>query len=130
GQGLVVPRTYAQAHNFDDVCRDFSIQGWPISVRHSGGGVVPQGPDIINVSLAYRVDERPLDHAGTAYTRLVTVLADTLLRFGVKASAQAVEGSFCDGRFNLACMVDGQPRKIAGTAQQWRRQKRPDGDGT
>jgi lipoate-protein ligase A len=32
-----------------------------------------------------------------------------------------VEGSFCDGRFNLAWGPPHDARKIAGTAQYWRR---------
>ncbi|PLL93607.1 lipoate-protein ligase A, partial [Klebsiella michiganensis] len=31
-----------------------------------------------------------------------------------------VKGSFCDGRYNLACGEGGDARKIAGTAQYWR----------
>ena len=30
-------------------------------------------------------------------------------------------GSFCDGRFNLAVCAQGRLRKIAGSAQYWRR---------
>ena len=40
-----------------------------------------------------------------------------MARLGVVAEPQAVAGSFCDGRFNLA--VAG--RKLVGTAQSWRR---------
>jgi lipoate-protein ligase A len=45
------------------------------------------------------------------------MLGAALESMGIFASAQSVEGSFCDGRFNLA--VGG--RKLAGTAQAWRR---------
>lgn len=118
-QGLVVPRTYAARPGFSAAQTDFSRQGWPIHVRQSGGGVVPQGPGIINLSLAQPFSGRPLDHADAFYQHLCGLIAASLLFFGIEARAQAVEGSFCDGRYNLAV---GQPaRKIAGTAQWWRR---------
>src|SRR3546814_15497501 len=41
---------------------------------------------------------------------------------GVDAHTQAVDGSFCDGRYNLAVGAGQEARKIAGTAQVWRRQ--------
>lgn len=126
-QGLVVPRTYLRSAQFDNVCEQFARQGWPISVRHSGGGVVPQGTGIINVSLAYAVQGKPLDHADTAYQLICRIIGQSLLDYGIETRAQAVEGSFCDGRFNLATGPESDPRKVVGTAQVWRRQP---GDGT
>lgn len=124
-QGLVVPRTYASAPHFDAVCQQFAAKGWPIQVRHSGGGVVPQGPGIINVSLAWPEQGKPLDHSDGAYDALCRLMSDALEPLGVAARPRAVEGSFCDGRFNLACPVGQSQRKIAGTAQLWRRQNIP-----
>jgi hypothetical protein len=40
--------------------------------------------------------------------------------FGVASHCRAVSGSFCDGRYNLACGEGEQARKIVGTAQYWR----------
>lgn len=125
-QGLVVPRTYLRSPVFHEVCRDFDAQGWPVSVRHSGGGVVPQGPGILNVSLAYAIEGRPLDHSDSAYQLLCDLMSTAIARFGISAQARAVEGSFCDGRFNLATGDATDPRKIAGTAQLWRRLPHPD----
>jgi lipoate-protein ligase A len=51
------------------------------------------------------------------YAALCDSLATAFARLGVVASPQAVQGSFCDGRWNLA--VNG--RKLVGTAQAWRR---------
>lgn len=128
-QGLVVPRSYLRSAHFDGVCQDFASRGWPVSVRHSGGGVVPQGPGVLNLSLAYAVDGRPLDHSDTAYARLCAIVTQAVGQFGVQAHTQAVEGSFCDGRFNLAVGHGDRARKIAGTAQLWRRHMRPSGSG-
>lgn len=118
-QGLVVPRTYAARPGFTAAQASFAKRGWPIHVRQSGGGVVPQGPGILNLSLARVFSGRPLDHSEAFYEHLCGLIAGALLFFGIEARAQAVEGSFCDGRFNLA--VGHPARKVAGTAQWWRR---------
>lgn len=125
-QGLVVPRTYLRARTFDETCATFKASGWPVSVRHSGGGVVPQGPGILNISLSYAVEGRPLDHSDQAYQILCDLMSTTVKQFDIQAHAQAVEGSFCDGRFNLATGTGDKSRKIAGTAQLWRRLQHPE----
>jgi lipoate-protein ligase A len=51
---------------------------------------------------------------------LCGLLQRALATFGVDAHFQAVTGSFCDGRYNLACGQGEQARKIAGTVQYWR----------
>lgn len=117
-QGLVVPRTYAARSGFGDIRAELADQGWPVHVRQSGGGVVPQGPGILNISLARRFTGRPLDHADAFYQHLCALLQASLLDFGIEARAQTVEGSFCDGRYNLA--VGSPARKVVGTAQLWR----------
>ncbi len=117
--GLVVPRTYAARPGFAAAQADFAARGCPIHVRQSGGGVVPKGPGILNLSLAQAFAGRPLDHSEALYQHLCTLISDTLTTFGIETRAQAVEGSFCDGRYNLA--VPSPTRKIAGTAQLWRR---------
>jgi hypothetical protein len=118
-RGLVVPRTYAARPGFEAACAASAARGWPVHVRQSGGGVVPQGPGILNLSLAQALQGRPLDHSEALYQRLCGLIAGALLFSGIEARAQAVEGSFCDGRFNLA--VGSPARKVAGTAQWWRR---------
>lgn len=121
-QGLVVPRTYTRSEAFEAVRQQFAQDGWPVNVRHSGGGVVPQGDGIINLSLAYAVQGKPLDHSDAAYRLICRIISAALLEYGIEARAQAVEGSFCDGRYNLAVGPLSAPRKVVGTAQVWRRQ--------
>jgi lipoate-protein ligase A len=60
----------------------------------------------------------------SAYQNLCAPLLDTLLECGIRADVGRVDGSFCDGRYNLT--VHG--RKIAGTAQKWK--SGPDGRRT
>lgn len=122
-QGLVVPRTYQRHDNFSAACADFAGQGWPVTVRQSGGGIVPQGPGIVNASLAYAMEGKPLDHSDDAYRLLCTLISAALARYGIVSQPQAVEGSFCDGRYNLAVGTGPGARKVAGTAQVWRRRK-------
>lgn len=114
---LVVPATYRRFERFDALCERFAAQGWPVSVRRSGGGLVPQGPGMVNLSLAWRTRSRLGDAMEAVYLHLCGLLQEAFAAFGLHAQAQAVENSFCDGRFNLA--LDG--RKAVGTAQYWKR---------
>jgi lipoate-protein ligase A len=113
--GIIVPR------------RCTALPGWAVAaaehlhgelqVRASGGGPVPQGPGVWNLSLAWPAPGPEPSGTETIYRGLCSALTAALARLGVEATAQPVAGSFCDGRYNLA--VHG--RKLAGTAQAWRR---------
>jgi lipoate-protein ligase A len=121
--GLVAPLSYRRHAGLEAACAASAARGWPVRLRRSGGGVVPQGPGILNVSLAYPCADPPGHGLETVYARLCALLARALAGLGIAAEVRSVEGSFCDGRFNLAVAgpCDGAPRKIAGTAQYWRR---------
>lgn len=113
--GLVVPRSCT------------ALPGWaaaarlhPVQVRTSGGGVVPQGPGVLNLSLVWRAGgSANTAPSGTTaiYRALCGELSAALARLDIEVRARAVEGSFCDGRFNLAL----GDRKLVGCAQSWRR---------
>lgn len=107
--GWSVPRSYTRAPGWSP--RDRTLR-----VRASGGGLVPQGPGLANLSLVWRSSVAPT-YSDAVYRAVCAGLQRALAQVGVDATMQAVEGSFCDGRYNLA--VDG--RKIAGTAQAWKR---------
>ena len=115
--GLVVPGSYRRFERFEALCERFAARGWPVSVRRSGGGLVPQGPGMLNLSLAWRTPCGMGQAMEPVYEGLCGLLRETLRPFGVDATPQVVVDSFCDGRYNLA--VDG--RKVAGTAQYWQR---------
>lgn len=110
--GLIVPRNCTTAPGWLQAARKHTLR-----VRASGGGVVPQGPGVFNLSLIWPADDSAPAGSEAIYLDLCAGLAAALQRLDIVATTQAVEGSFCDGRFNLA--IDG--RKIAGTAQSWRR---------
>lgn len=114
---LVVPASYQRYERFEALGARFAAAGWPVAVRRSGGGLVPQGPGVLNLSLAWPTAAELGTVMESVYLRLGAVLQQAVAPWGRRAGLQPVEGSFCDGRFNLA--IAG--RKIAGTAQGWRR---------
>lgn len=94
-QGLVVPGSYRQFTDLPAVSAHFAALAWPV--------------------------QQPLGEAAEPiYHSLCAVLQRTLARFGVASHPRAVSGSFCDGRYNLACGEGAEARKIVGTAQYWR----------
>jgi lipoate-protein ligase A len=114
---LVVPRSYERAANFEAVCAASAAAGWPVRVRTSGGGVVPQGAGVWNLSLLWPAATSAPVEPESVYRWLCTELAGAFATLGIRIAPQAVQGSFCDGRFNLA--YGGA--KLIGTAQSWRR---------
>jgi lipoate-protein ligase A len=112
-----VPRSYERLPRFVAARDRWAASGRPVQVRASGGGLVPQGPGVLNLTLVWPADAAAALDIGAIYQALCGELAAALARLDIVASPQAVEGSFCDGRYNLA--VDG--RKLVGTAQSWRR---------
>lgn len=118
---LVAPLSYRRHVQLEAACDASKARGWPVRLRRSGGGVVPQGPGILNVTLAYPCAGAAGDMAEPVYAHLCQLLSRALAGLGVAAQARKVQGSFCDGRFNLAVSHQGTHRKIAGTAQYWRR---------
>ncbi len=112
--GWVVPRRTTALPGWAEVA---ARHGAALQVRRSGGGLVPQGPGIWNLSLAWPAGDATPADMHPIYAAFCEALAAAFARLGVVATPQAVQGSFCDGRWNLA--VNG--RKLVGTAQAWRR---------
>ncbi|GAB7536603.1 lipoate--protein ligase family protein [Burkholderia sp. 3C] len=117
---LVAPRSYRRFAALERARAEFAARGCPVHLRLSGGGLVPQGPGILNLSLAYPVRGTVGALSEAVYRHLCGILRDALGTFGLHTHWQAVDGSFCDGRFNLAWGPPDDARKIAGTAQYWR----------
>jgi lipoate-protein ligase A len=112
--GLVVPRSYTALPGWATLGADWAGR---VQVRASGGGVVPQGPGVWNLSLLWPAPAAAPVATDAVYGALCRELAAAFARLGIAATPQPVQGSFCDGRYNLA--VDG--RKLVGTAQAWKR---------
>ncbi len=118
--GIVVPRSYRSKPGFDQACATLAADGLPVHVRLSGGGVVPQSPAVVNLYWARPLlSEQPVRDAEQQYLALCALLERLFAEIGIATGYQAVAGSFCDGRFNLAA----GGRKIAGTAQYWQRRR-------
>lgn len=109
--GLVVPRRQALQPGWA------ALDKRALQLRASGGGLVPQGPGIWNLSLVWPASGAAADGLQAVYAALCGELASAFARLGVRAEPGDVPGSFCDGRWNLA--IDG--RKFVGTAQAWTR---------
>lgn len=114
--GLVLPARYARAPGFAASAAECAAAGWPVTTRRTGGGITPQGPGVLNLALAFRAAPGKARTIRDSYAAICTPLAEALAALGLDSRAEAVEGSFCDGDYNLA--VGG--RKIVGTAQRWR----------
>jgi hypothetical protein len=126
-EGFVVPRRYTTLPGWPQRPRDLALH-----VRSSGGGLVPQGPGVWNLSLLWPVPSAVEGHAPSAtptdttgvYAALCAQITEALARLGIDGLApRSVEGSWCDGRFNLAA----GGAKLVGTAQAWKRVAPRDG---
>ncbi|CAN7586681.1 lipoyl protein ligase domain-containing protein [Brucella pseudogrignonensis] len=53
---IVVPRSHANYHNFEQAIAASEARGWPVFLRDTGGGAVVQGPDVINLSMRFSAD--------------------------------------------------------------------------
>ncbi|UTW14301.1 lipoate--protein ligase family protein [Marinobacterium rhizophilum] len=123
-QSLVVPRSLGRKPAFDQACAAMGAQGWPVVVRDTGGDLTPQAPGLINIALAFRQRRTP-GAIRESYLRLCQPLIDSLAPLGIAAGCASVEGAFCNGDYNL--VVAG--RKLAGTAQRWRKMASHTGAG-
>jgi len=122
---LVAPGSIARRDGFGATKAAMAARGWPVFVRGTGGGVTPLAPGVINVSTAFVMPPDRPRRIQEAYGRLCEPILDTLGRLGVSAHCAAVPGSFCDGTYNI--VVAG--KKLAGTAQRWRRMASPNPAG-
>ncbi|MEL6549057.1 MAG: hypothetical protein AAFQ54_02315 [Pseudomonadota bacterium] len=87
-------------------------RGWPCHFRSTGGDVTPQGPGVVSMGLAFRQSTNAANAIEEAYAAICAPLIAALAACGVTADTGAVEGSYCDGAFNVT--IDGL--KFAGTA--------------
>ncbi|MGI9286847.1 MAG: lipoate--protein ligase family protein [Pseudomonadales bacterium] len=116
-QCLVATVKESRMRRFEHTSKVLAKDGWPVVVRRTGGACVPHGPGVINLSLVYPA---PLDgewQLEDSYRLLCSPLQKLLQSYELPSESGFVEGSFCDGRYNL--QVAGQ--KLVGTAQRWRK---------
>ncbi|MEM7441426.1 MAG: hypothetical protein AAF393_17690 [Pseudomonadota bacterium] len=112
--GLVCPRAYVHRSGFEGARDHSEATNWPVHLRPTGGGTVPQGPGIDNVSLAFNAPKSfTIDDT---YRMLTGILKSALDTQDAVLEAGDTPGSFCDGAWNLSFAG----KKIIGTAQRWR----------
>ncbi|MBT0958420.1 hypothetical protein IV417_13605 [Alphaproteobacteria bacterium KMM 3653] len=110
-RALVCPASLRRRPGFDMAIRNSAMRGWPLHLRTTGGGAVPQGPGVLNLALAFDADRRFTIEDGY---RLITRIIQGAIPAGW--STGATPSSFCDGAWNLS--LNG--RKVVGTAQRIR----------
>jgi lipoate-protein ligase A len=93
-----------------------ATSGLPVAIRLSAGSAVVHHQDTLQISLVERMDVAAID---AGYRRLIDLMASALAPLGIRAMPSAIEGAYCDGRFNL-CAAG---RKIGGTAAFLRSRK-------
>ena len=113
---LVAPKSLERLAGFDRASAAMAEKGWPVYRRSTGGSLTPQGPGIINLSVAFQVSPDIPDRIHAAYQRLCDPIMAMLKRAGIETRLASVPGSFCDGSHNIVA----SGRKLAGTAQRWR----------
>jgi lipoate-protein ligase A len=113
---LVAPKSLERLAGFDKASAAMVEKGWPVYRRSTGGGLTPQGPGILNLSVAFQVSPDKSDRIHAAYQRLCDPIMIMLKRVGIETCLASVPGSFCDGPHNIVAAG----RKLAGTAQRWR----------
>ncbi|MEM7470803.1 MAG: hypothetical protein AAF340_05570 [Pseudomonadota bacterium] len=113
-QGIVCPAAYERRNGFAQAIKNSADRGWPVALRPTGGGAVPQGPGVDNLALAFNPAKGTTIEDG--YILLTDIIKGGFGTDGNRLEAGDTPGSFCDGAWNLS--VAG--RKIVGTAQRWR----------
>jgi len=110
---LVVSQTDRNLPQFAEAVRCAAAEGWPVSVRSTGGTAVALVPGVVNVGLIapWRATRPSLEQG---FELVCAPLITALARFGVTASIGSAPQAFCDGRFNVLVGA----RKIAGTSQR------------
>ncbi|MGB3537363.1 MAG: hypothetical protein WBA42_04345 [Mesorhizobium sp.] len=116
---LVVPRKMSNLSGFEGASLGALKRGYPVSVRETGGGAVIQASGTVNVSIAFTMPMKMDDRIREAYKFLCEPIMQILRQRGTDPTYGVVEGAMCDGAYNI--VVNG--RKLAGTAQRWRRAK-------
>jgi lipoate-protein ligase A len=119
---LVVTSLLAQRAAFAAAAEASAQRGWPVVVRRTGGGPVPQTAGTLNVSLAYACLRETTPSIDAAFKDFADRLLEALKTCGVEAAVGEIEGSCCPGRYDIAIGT----RKIIGIAQR-RRQGSKDG---
>ncbi|CAM4458691.1 lipoate--protein ligase family protein [Paenibacillus tarimensis] len=112
-QGAVLGQRDFRLPQAGAAMRELADQGWSVAVRISGGAFVPLDEGVVNVSLLLPNPEGRMEHLAD-FQRMVQLLKNTLLVWGLPAEAGEINGAYCPGEYDVA--VRG--RKFCGIAQR------------
>ncbi len=113
---LVVTPLLAQRPAFAAAAEASAERGWPVVVRRTGGGPVPQTRGTLNVSLATATPRDQAPSIDAAFQQFADAMLAALQSCGVTAQVGEIEGSCCPGRYDIAI----GKQKIIGIAQRRR----------
>jgi len=119
-QALVVPRSATNRSNFQAASDYCTEQGWPVVIRSTGGELTPQSEGFINLTMAIKCKKGQMS-IRESYLVICNAILGWLSGSGIQGECASIEGAFCDGDFNV--VIDG--RKLAGTAQRWKKITNP-----
>ena len=110
-RALVCPANLRRKVGFETALRNSAARGWPVHLRPTGGGAVPQGPGVLNLALTFTAEKTFTIEDG--YRLITQIICDAI---PVEMLAGATPHSFCDGAWNLSIGT----QKVVGTAQRLR----------
>jgi octanoyl-[GcvH]:protein N-octanoyltransferase len=114
-RGIVVSKKDVSGPHGQDAIEKVQKLGYHVYIRQTGGTAVPHARGVLNFSMMFPRSQK----SGTTddyYRLLCKPQIDWLLTYGIIAGTGEVEGSYCDGKYNV--IVSG--KKLVGTAQSWR----------
>jgi len=119
---LVVTPLLAHKPQFQPAADASAARGWPVVVRRTGGGPVPQGPQTLSISRATAHPRATAPSIDAAFRHFADWICNALRSCGLTPEIGEIEGSCCPGRYDIA--IGG--RKIIGIAQRRRQGKHAD----
>ena len=81
---LVQPLSYKKYSKLDDAEALASSYGFATRFRQSGGGLVPQGDGILNLSLIWKTKSNISEISNDIYLHLGSIIKKTFSQFGVE----------------------------------------------
>ncbi len=109
---LVVTPLLASRSEFAAAAEASARRGWPVVVRRTGGGPVPQTSGTLNVSLSYAVAREQVPTIDAAFRHFADGLLSALKACGAAGAVGEIESSCCPGRYDIS--IGG--KKIIGIA--------------
>src|SRR5690242_1330537 len=98
---LVVTPLLAHKPEFRPAADASAARGWPVVVRRTGGGPVPQGPQTLSISLATAHPREQASGIDAVFAQFAGWLCDALRACGLAPEIGEVEGSCCPGRYDI-----------------------------